>query len=139
MPAQFKHDRAAEAVADQDGLLQSQLGTLPGDIVREPRHGVFLLRRVAGAVAAKIDGHHTMGLPEVGDLGHEDTMVTSPAIDENQRRGLQSLGSGLAMRETHAVAVPKNWLERLIKNHGPPPELTLYSCGGVKRLAGPTT
>src|SRR5258705_12154204 len=67
-PAQFKHDRAAEAVANHNRLLQSQLGTLPGDIVREPRHGVFLLRRVAGAVAAKIDGHHATGLPEMGDL-----------------------------------------------------------------------
>jgi hypothetical protein len=109
-PAQFKHDRAAEAVADHDRLLQSQLGTLPGDIVREPRHGVFLLRRVAGAVAAKIDGHHTTGLPEVGDLGREDTMVTGPAIHENQRRALRSLGRRLKMRETHTVAIQKNGL-----------------------------
>src|SRR5260370_42702283 len=106
-PAQFKHDRAAEAVADHNGLLQSQLGTLPGDIVREPRDGVFLLRRVAGAVAAKIDGHHTTGLPEVGDLGREDTMVTGPAIDENQRRALRRLGRRLKMRETHAGALAK--------------------------------
>src|SRR5258705_12778614 len=109
-PAQFKHDRAAEAMANHNRLLQSQLGTLPGDIVRDPRHGVFLLRRVAGAVAAKIDGHHTTDLPEMGDLGREDTMVTGPAIDENQRGALRSLGRRLKMRKTHTVAIQKNWL-----------------------------
>jgi len=97
-------------MADHDRLLQSQLGTLPGDIVREPRHGVFLLRRVAGAVAAKIDGHHATGLPEMGDLGREDTMVAGPAIDENQRRALRSLGRHLKMRETHTAAIQENWL-----------------------------
>src|SRR5258705_9700896 len=97
-------------MADHDRLLQSQWGTFPGDIVREPRHGVFLLRRVAGAVAAKIDGHHTTGLPEVGDLGREDTVVTGPAIDENQRRALRSLGRHLKMRETHTAAIQENRL-----------------------------
>src|SRR5467141_3184170 len=138
-PAQFKHDRAAEAVADHDGLLQSQLGPLPGDIVRDPRYGVFLLRRVAGAMAAKINGHHATGLPEMSDLGREDTMVTGPAIDENQRRALRSLGRRLKMRETHTAAIQENWLERFIRDHGLSPELTLYSCESVKRLAGPTT
>src|SRR5258706_14418958 len=97
-------------MADRDRVLQPQLGTLPGDIARDPRHGVFLLRRIAGAVAAKIDGHHTTGLPEAGDLGREDTMVTGPAIDENQRRALRSLGRRLKMRETHTVAIQKNGL-----------------------------
>src|SRR5258705_3540999 len=118
-PAQFKHDRAAEAMADHDRLLQSKLGTLPGDIVREPRHGVFLLRRVAGAVAAKIDGHHTTGLPEVGDLGREDTMVTGPAIDENQRRALRSPWRRLQMRQTHTVANPGKKLLRSVRDHRP--------------------
>jgi hypothetical protein len=49
-------------------------------------------------------------LPEVGDLGREDTMVTGPAIDENQRRALRSLGRRLKMRETHAVAIQEKWL-----------------------------
>src|SRR5258706_5511702 len=115
-------------MADRDRVLQPQLGTLPGDIVREPRHGVFLLRRVAGAVAAKIDGHHATGLPEVGDLGHEDTMVTSPAIDENQRRALQSLWSRLEMRETHTVAIQKKRLVRFITDHRLYPQPNLYSC-----------
>src|SRR3981081_4188155 len=97
-------------VADSDRFLKSQLGTLPGDIVREPRHGVFLLRRAAGAVAAKIDGHHTTGLPEVGDLGREDTVATDRAMDETQRRALRSLGRRLKMRETHTVAIQEKWL-----------------------------
>src|SRR5260370_11859235 len=138
-PAQFKHDRAAEAVADHDGPLQSQLGTLPGDIVGEPRHGVFLLRRVAGAVAAKIDGPHAAGLPEMGDLGREDTMVAGPAIDKNQRRALRNLGWRLKMREAHTAAIQKSRLQRFVRDHGLSPGLTLYSCSGVKRWAGPTT
>src|SRR3981081_1618118 len=97
-------------MADHDRLLQSQLGTLPGDIVRESRDGIFLLRRIAGAVAAKIDGHHTTGLPEGGALGSEDTSVPCPAIDETQRRSLRSLGRRLKMRETHTVAIQKNGL-----------------------------
>jgi len=56
-------------------------------------------------MAAKIDGHHAAGLPEMSDLGREDTMVAGPAVDEYQGRVLRSLGPHLKMRETHTAAM----------------------------------
>src|SRR5258708_28319901 len=99
-------------MADNDRLLQSQLGTLPGDIVGEPRHGVFLLRRVARAVAAKIDGHHAAGLPEIGDLGRADTMVAGPAIDKNPRPAFRNPWCPLTIRHAPTSATSTRPLPR---------------------------
>jgi len=85
-------------VADHDRLLQSQLATLPADVVRKSGDGVVLLRRIAGAVAAKIDGYDTAALREVSDLGREDAVVTGPAVDENDWCAFRSLGALLKMR-----------------------------------------
>jgi hypothetical protein len=67
-PTQLKRNDASQAVADNERLFQTQLSALPGDVVGESHYGVFLLRRIARSVAAKVDGDDAVVSGEMDNL-----------------------------------------------------------------------
>src|SRR5262249_16651187 len=115
--AQLERDRPSKAVADHDGPLQSKLGALPGDVVGKSRHGVALLRRIACPMAAEVDRDDPAGLTEMGELRREDSMITGPAIDQEEGWGARVGRSCLDMRQPYAVALQERWLQSCVGIH----------------------
>src|SRR5258706_8498556 len=97
-------------MADDDGLLHTQLSALPSDGVRESRHRVFLFGRIAHTVTAKIDGYDATALGEMANLRREDSLVAGPAVDQNERGSLRIGRPSLEVREAHTIAFHENRL-----------------------------
>ena len=64
--------------------------------------------RVACPVTTEINGDDTTALGEMGNLGREDPMIASPAIDQNERGALRGSRPGLKMREAHTFTGHEN-------------------------------
>ena len=89
-------------MADEDRARDAELLAEPGHVVGEAGDGVLLLRRVAPAVPAQIDGDGAVPPSEVLDLRREVGVVARPAVDEHERR---VAGARVLVGEGRAVVI----------------------------------
>ena len=79
-------DHGSEAVADYDRPRDTDLRAKPGEIVGEARQVVPVLEPIAATAAAQIKRCYRVRRLEVLELGLEEAVVATPAVDEDERR-----------------------------------------------------
>ena len=78
-------DHASVTVPDDNRFRDAELLAKPGDVVRERRQVVAVLRSVAAPAAAQVQRRHRMRGFEVVELWLEEGVIAAPAMDEQQR------------------------------------------------------
>jgi hypothetical protein len=82
--AELDGDHPAQAVADDDRLLDPDLRAEPRNIVGEARDLVAVGWRVAVAAPAQGERRHGVGALEVVELRREERVVAAPPRNEEQ-------------------------------------------------------
>src|SRR4029453_15526585 len=103
-PCRLQSHRATQGTSDEHDPLQTELGYYSLNVVAKTLNGPVSPSLARLAVAGQVDRNYLMIPSEDGDLVFPESLVTTPAGDENQRRVALPLNlavNGNSVRSSH--------------------------------------